>query len=728
MSDIIITPNRGSSNAPTIQFSGSVNASSSIRLEVLPEGQVAFLGKSGSLFSIADSMIGSLMAVSDISGFPILEVFSDDKVIMGKYNTNTLVVTGSRIGVGKSNPSVALDVSGSMTVTGSALITGTLGVTGTTTVSAVSATGVISTSATEALRINNDNAYISFFNTAGSTRTAYIQGASAGSFTFAAENGAAILLNTNSSTRMYINNSGNIGIGKTTPNSVLDVNGNTIVTGSLATTGAATFAGAVTAPSLSSPAATNLTLAGGSTGASLVLGATTGGVTQFYNGGAVQSMRIDQANRVIIGTGGVLQGDKMEIQGVDGTAAQSIWRFSADAAGPSLTLRKSRGATIAAQGLVSSGDTIGNLLFMASDGVASRNAAQIVAEVDGTAAASSMPGRLVFRTTPTGSVSLATAATLTSTGNLLIGTTDETGLTGAGGLKINSSTAGSSGAGALVVAGGLSAAGASYFGGAVTVGGVISSTGKTTVTNGNIRLSNAFYLSGNLAAGTEITMIGRRTDDKIAIDPDGYGVVFGGGAATFAGTVTAGAVTAPSLSSPAATNLTLGTGTYGTALTVASATGNIGIGKTTPNSVLDVNGNTIVTGSATITTSLGVGTAASGTAGEIRATNNVTAYYSDDRLKNNLGNIPDSLNKVLSLNGFYFEANETAQNLGYTKQKEVGVSAQQVQAILPEIIAPAPIDPIYMTVRYEKLIPLLIEAIKEQNSMIVDLQQRINRL
>ena len=117
-------------------------------------------------------------------------------------------------------------------------------------------------------------------------------------------------------------------------------------------------------------------------------------------------------------------------------------------------------------------------------------------------------------------------------------------------LSLASTTAGSSGAGALVVAGGLATGAASYFGGAVTVGGVISSTGKTTVTNGNIRLSNAFYLSGNLAAGTEITMIGRRSDDKIAIDPDGYGVVFGGGAATFAGAVAIGNTTAVSVAAP----------------------------------------------------------------------------------------------------------------------------------------------------------------------------------
>lgn len=110
---------------------------------------------------------------------------------------------------------------------------------------------------------------------------------------------------------------------------------------------------------------------------------------------------------------------------------------------------------------------------------------------------------------------------------------------------------------------------------------------------------------------------------------------------------------------------------------------------------------------------LGVGTAASGTAGEIRATNNITAYYSDDRLKTNLGNIPNALEKLQTLNGFYYEANEVAQALGYAVKREVGVSAQQVQAIMPEVVAPAPIDETYLTVRYERLVPLLIEAIKE---------------
>jgi len=143
-------------------------------------------------------------------------------------------------------------------------------------------------------------------------------------------------------------------------------------------------------------------------------------------------------------------------------------------------------------------------------------------------------------------------------------------------------------------------------------------------------------------------------------------------------------------------------------------------GTTTPTLSLPQN---IATDSSVQFGSFGVGTSASGTTGEIRATNNITAYYSDDRLKNKLGNIQNALEKIMSLNGFYHEANETAQALGYEPIREVGVSAQEVQKVLPEVIAPAPIDPQYMTVRYERMIPLLIEAIKELKSEIDSLKK-----
>ena len=76
----------------------------------------------------------------------------------------------------------------------------------------------------------------------------------------------------------------------------------------------------------------------------------------------------------------------------------------------------------------------------------------------------------------------------------------------------------------------------------------------------------------------------------------------------------------------------------------------------------------------------------------------------------------------MTLTGFYYEANETAQALGYEVRREVGVSAQQVQAVLPEVVAPAPIDNQYLTVRYERLIPLIIEAIKELRAEVNSLK------
>jgi hypothetical protein len=175
----------------------------------------------------------------------------------------------------------------------------------------------------------------------------------------------------------------------------------------------------------------------------------------------------------------------------------------------------------------------------------------------------------------------------------------------------------------------------------------------------------------------------------------------------------------------------------GTAVTLRNITsnGDLNIGVNiggTPTTAININGSTgVVTipglnfgNTANVSmSSLGVGTAASGTNGEIRATNNITAYYSDDRLKTKLGDIKNALEMVTSLTGFYYEANQTAQNLGYSVQKEVGLSAQEVQKVLPEVVVPAPIDEQYLTIRYEKMIPLLVQAIKELNDKIDNLSK-----
>lgn len=126
--------------------------------------------------------------------------------------------------------------------------------------------------------------------------------------------------------------------------------------------------------------------------------------------------------------------------------------------------------------------------------------------------------------------------------------------------------------------------------------------------------------------------------------------------------------------------------------------------------------------------SVGVGTAASGTAGEIRATNNITAYYSDERLKTKTGSIENALDKVCQIETLLYHANETAVALGYDASvQEVGVTAQSVQKVQPEIVVPAPIDDKYLTVRYERLVPLLIEAVKELSAEVKELKEKVGK-
>jgi len=110
--NILIDPQRTGTANPNIQFSGSM--ANTIKLEVLTSGSVQFTGVSGSLLNVTDSLSGSLFAVSDVSGLPIIEVFSDDKVVLGQFNTNAFVVTGSRVGMGTNNPDVRLVISGGL--------------------------------------------------------------------------------------------------------------------------------------------------------------------------------------------------------------------------------------------------------------------------------------------------------------------------------------------------------------------------------------------------------------------------------------------------------------------------------------------------------------------------------------------------------------------------------------------------------------------------------------
>jgi hypothetical protein len=153
-------------------------------------------------------------------------------------------------------------------------------------------------------------------------------------------------------------------------------------------------------------------------------------------------------------------------------------------------------------------------------------------------------------------------------------------------------------------------------------------------------------------------------------------------------------------------------------------TGNAGIFGTYSNHPLVFYTNTTERARISAAGGFSVGTTSDPGAGAIYATGNITAFFSDDRLKTRHGKIENALDKLQTLDGFYYTPNQTAQDLGYEAKQDVGVSAQAVQAILPEVVAPAPIDDKYLTVRYEKLVPLLIEAIKELTAKVEALEAK----
>ena len=98
----------------------------------------------------------------------------------------------------------------------------------------------------------------------------------------------------------------------------------------------------------------------------------------------------------------------------------------------------------------------------------------------------------------------------------------------------------------------------------------------------------------------------------------------------------------------------------------------------------------------------------------------VITNYSDERLKTIIAPIDNALDKVKALEGFYYTPNKKALDIGVESNQlsRVGVSAQQVQTVLPEAVKQAPIGHGYLTVQYEKLVPLLIEAIKELSAKV----------
>jgi len=128
--------------------------------------------------------------------------------------------------------------------------------------------------------------------------------------------------------------------------------------------------------------------------------------------------------------------------------------------------------------------------------------------------------------------------------------------------------------------------------------------------------------------------------------------------------------------------------------------------------------------------SIGIGTAAAGSAGDIRALNNITAYYSSDKnLKENVQDISNALEKVNYIGGKTFNwTDEYIKNNGgedgyFIQKEDFGVIAQDVKAVFPLAVRQRPDGT--LAVDYEKMCALAFQAIKELKNEVDELKGNI---
>ena len=162
-------------------------------------------------------------------------------------------------------------------------------------------------------------------------------------------------------------------------------------------------------------------------------------------------------------------------------------------------------------------------------------------------------------------------------------------------------------------------------------------------------------------------------------------------------------------------------GGAGTGLTGTAASLSIGGNATTATTA--TTANALNTSNNYQVNSLGVGTAGSGTAGEIRATNNVTAYFSSDRkFKENIREIDNAYQKVNAIGGKYFDWTDSyIESKGgadgyFVRKNDIGVIAQDVQLVVPEAVRTR--EDGSLAVDYQKLVSLAFAAIVELKAEI----------
>jgi hypothetical protein len=201
----------------TVQSDGNVGIGTTIPLAQLHINEIisgaAALridGTNGTLFSIVDDLSDSLMSVNNSAGLPVLEVFADDRVVMGQYGQNDLVVRNNKVGIGTVNPGTSLEIyatpATSTTLRQMLIINTDFG-----SASGTGFGGSIVFRGRTAGNLLRDNAQISAYN-----EDAGDNGYALGFFTRPSDGGGL-------QQRMTIARGGNVGIGTNSPGALLQI-------------------------------------------------------------------------------------------------------------------------------------------------------------------------------------------------------------------------------------------------------------------------------------------------------------------------------------------------------------------------------------------------------------------------------------------------------------------------------------------------------------------------
>jgi hypothetical protein len=193
-----------------------------------------------------------------------------------------------------------------------------------------------------------------------------------------------------------------------------------------------------------------------------------------------------------------------------------------------------------------------------------------------------------------------------------------------------------------------------------------------------------------------------------------------------------------SIKAPQLNTLATYTGSVDTRFTtLATTTGSINTSLTNLNTTtasLNTSVSNINTFTASMSTtsnvrfgSLGIGMAASGTSGRIDASGDIVAYSTSDKnFKENITPIPNAIDKIRKISGNTYDWKVELKDIHGFEGNDVGVIAQEIEEVLPQLVTTRETG--YKAVKYDKIVALLIEGIKEQQQHIDNLTIQVEEL